>query len=926
MNAPQSRLAADIGRLPSGTVTFVFTDIEGSTQRWERDRGSMENAVRRHDALVRAAIAANGGYVFKTIGDAFCAAFARPEAAVAAALEVQRAIAAEDFSAVDGVGVRVAIHTGTADERDGDYFGSAVNRVARLLAIGHGGQVLVSGVTTDLVQGALPARSSLRDLGEHRLKDLTQPEQVYQLIADGLPETFPSLRSLESLPNNLPLQLTSFVGRADEVAAIVELIGNTRLVTLVGTGGVGKTRTALQVAAELLDGSGDGVWFVDLAPIRDPALVSFEIASTLGLPVPPEKSAIEVVTAYLKSRRPLLIIDNCEHLVASAAEVIDAILRACPRVKILATSREGLNVNGESVYRMPSLGIPPEGARPSAVESSDYGAIALFAERARAADGRFMLTDENAPIVAEICRRLDGIALAIELAAPRVKVLAVEQLSRRLDERFRILTGGSRNALPRQQTMRALIDWSYDLLSDNEKLAFRRAGIFVGGFTLEAATAICSADTEIDDWEVLEILSTLVDKSLVAAEISNAQQRYRLLESMREYTRGRLLENEELDAVARAHAEYFLAFAETKHEQWDVTPGAQWIAPMLPEIDNFRAGLGWALERDPVSLARFAVALHRFFDRLAIQEEGLHWTDAALSHEGVPLEPRLEASLRIARCTLKINQGRFEDLPFECERLIEVARASGDDVILFEAYMVSLLSTEPGDERRALAHETVVLSRAIGDELLISLANVMFASTVLTDTDSMRELLSAGVATQLRLKRNRLAALSLMHWTIAEIAYGDPESARRVAQQAVDSCRSIEPTMVVRALSILVATCIRSGDLAGAHRYAREQLELAVSVHKPMDLRNAIHVIACLEERVEHSELVAKLLGFVDLHNLFTGRYSIPELNGVFAEIIAPVAGRLRDRLGQSVLDACTLEGSTWDEERAYAEVLTLLQ
>jgi predicted ATPase/class 3 adenylate cyclase len=493
------------GPLPSGTVTFAFTDIEGSTQRWERDRAAMEQALKRHDELVRAAIARHEGHVFKTIGDAFCIAFARPEDAVAAMFDVQRSLGTADFSDVGDLKARAAVHTGTADEREGDYFGPAVNRVARLLAIGHGGQVLVSGATAELIDSLAP-HASLRDLGEHRLKDLTRPEQVYQLVGEGPQEIFPPLRSLEALPNNLPLQLTSFVGREDELAEIRALLDKTRLLTLVGTGGVGKTRAALQVAADLLDGSGDGVWFVDLAPLREASLIAPEIAATLGLTVAPDRTPAEVIIAYLKPRRLLLVIDNCEHLVAGAAAVIDAILRACPRISIIATSREGLNVAGESVHRMPSLSVPPPKSALSAAEAATYGAVALFAERAHAADDRFTLTDQNAAIVADVCRRLDGIALAIELAAPRVKVLAVEQLSRRLDERFRILTGGSRSALPRQQTMRALIDWSYDLLSDTEKAVFRRAGVFVGGFTLESATAVCGFDGRLDEWEVLETL------------------------------------------------------------------------------------------------------------------------------------------------------------------------------------------------------------------------------------------------------------------------------------------------------------------------------------------------------------------------------------------------------------------------------------
>jgi len=704
--------------------------------------------------------------------------------------------------------------------------------VARLLAIGHGGQVLVSGVTTDLVQGELPAKTSLRDLGEHRLKDLTHPEQVYQLIAEGLPETFPPLRSLDSLPNNLPLQLTSFVGREDEVAEIGALIGTTRLLTLVGTGGIGKTRTALQVAAELLDGSGDGVWFVDLAPLRDPSLVVHEVVSALGLSVPPEKTATEVVIGYLKPRRLLLILDNCEHLVAAAASTIDAILRGCPRVKVLATSREGLNVSGESVHRMPSLGLPPEGSRLTAVQASAYGAVALFAERARAADGRFALTDQNAVIVAEVCRRLDGIALAIELAAPRVKVLAVEQLSRRLNERFRILTGGSRNALPRQQTMRALIDWSYDLLSEGEKIVFRRAGTFVGGFTLEAAATVCDGDAGLDEWEILEILSTLVDKSLIATEIQGSQQRYRLLESMREYARARLTESAELEATSYAHAAYYRTYAKQQRDEWDVTPGAQWIAPMLAEIDNFRAALAWSLEADPIVGAELAAALCRFFDRLALQEEGLRWIETALAAERELPKP-LEGDLNDARLTLLINQGRFEASIAAGLRALEIARELEDDRRLVVSLLaLSLAFTTMGreDELSDLADEAAALAQTLGDELLISRANIMQATRESVDTQRRREMFSTSIATQKRLRRQRIAGLSLMHWTNFELAFGDPATSKEIALQTVGLCRSIEPTMYVRSLGMLWCAFLQAGDTAKARATALEQLELAARI------------------------------------------------------------------------------------------------
>jgi class 3 adenylate cyclase len=369
---------------PSGTITFVFTDIEGSTRRWDSDRRAMEAAVRTHDALVRTAIAGNGGHVFKTIGDAFCAAFSKPEDAVAAMFQAQRALAVQDFSSVDGLRVRVAIHTGTADERDDDYFGPTVNRVARLLSVTHGGQVLLSGVTGDLVRGALPDGATLHGLGRHRLKDLSHPENVYQLAGPGLTAEFPPLPTLGNYRNNLPVQTTSFVGREAEVGEIEALIRRHRLVTLVGAGGIGKTRTSIHAAADLIADYPDGVWFVELAPLSSGDFLASTIAQTLGTSLPDGDPTMNLVKR-LEQKRSLLVFDNCEHIVDSVARIVGAILRGCPEIRVIASSRQALGIGGESVFRMPSL--------------SSRSAVALFADRARACDGRFTLTDENEPIV-----------------------------------------------------------------------------------------------------------------------------------------------------------------------------------------------------------------------------------------------------------------------------------------------------------------------------------------------------------------------------------------------------------------------------------------------------------------------------------------------------------------------------------------------
>ncbi len=615
----------------------------------------MQDAVRRHDALLRSAIELRGGFVFKTVGDAFYGVFPTAPQAIAAALEAQRAVAAEDWSGVNGLHVRTAIHTGNADEREGDYFGSTVNRVSRLLAIGHGGQILVSGVTADLVQGQMPPQATLHDLGAHRLKDLAYPEQVYQVLAPDLPRDFPPLRSLGALPNNLPLQLTSFVGRDEEVAEIQQLLAKSRLVTLVGSGGVGKTRTSLQVAADRLDAYPDGVWVVELAPLTDPELIATTVAGVLGVSIAPTQRPVDAIVAELRERTTLLIFDNCEHVVAHAAAVVDEILHHCSRVTVLASSREGLGIAGESVYRMPSLRVPPASSPVTAAAAMQYGAVALFAERG-AAVSNFAITDANAGIVAGVCRRLDGIALAIELAAPRLKVLSVDELDKRLSDRFRILTGGSRSALPRQQTLRALIDWSHDLLTENEKMLFRRLGIFVGGFTLEAMTAVC-ADDRIEEWDAVDLLQSLVEKSLVVAEISDAEQRYRMMESTRQYALERLARGGERDLFARRHAMYFLDLAQRCEKDFDEIAYDGWIAAYTPELDNFRTALDWSLgERGEIEIAVGLIgSLARLWREFSLEGEGLRAGDAVIALLGERADSPLAAPVWLAIAGLTAN-------------------------------------------------------------------------------------------------------------------------------------------------------------------------------------------------------------------------------------------------------------------------------
>lgn len=582
--------------LPSGTIALLFTDVESSVARWEKYPDEMHRVIERHDALLRGAIEAAGGYVFKTVGDAVCAAFPTADAAVRSAVEAQRILSDEDWSAVGGLRVRMAVHSGAAELRDGDYFGQSVNRVARLLSLAHGGQILVSGIAKELCEGTLPSGLSLRDLGPHRLRDLAHPEQVYQVIAPGLPAAFPPPRSLAFLPNNLPLQLTPFFGRDSEIEEIVSALEHARLVTLVGAGGVGKTRLSLQAGADLLEAFHDGIWFVDLAVLRDETAVARAIAQVLGVHVDLTLEPLAAIVSALRSKHLLIVLDNCEHVIAAASAAADALLRGCPSIRILATSREGLSIAGERVIRVPSLQLPPHGMALSGAVAARYGAVALFVDRAQAASQSFTLTDANVEMVVEICRRLDGIALAIELAAARLRLLSLEQLASRLKERFRLLTGGNRTALPRQQTMRALIDWSYDLLSDAERTLFRRSAVFAGSFSLDAVEAVCS-NSGVDSWDAFDVLASLVEKSMITGELAGSEQRYRLLESARQYALERLAESGEEPGIREQHAAYFREFTLDTERRYFTAPLKAWLASIDRDAENVHAALRWTMEQ-----------------------------------------------------------------------------------------------------------------------------------------------------------------------------------------------------------------------------------------------------------------------------------------------------------------------------------------
>jgi predicted ATPase/class 3 adenylate cyclase len=605
---------------PSGTVTFLFTDIEGSTGLWDAVPDSMRTALARHDAILRSAIESHGGYVFATGGDGFAAAFGRAADAVAAAIDAQAALSAESWPPEAAIAVRMGLHTGEVEERGGDYFGPAVNRAARVMAAGHGGQVLMSSVTASVSDA-----TGLTDLGDHRFAGLSTTEQVFQVGT----HTFPPLRGVGIPPTNLPAERTLFVGRDQELGTVGALFRSTRLVTLTGVGGVGKTRLALQAAAGMLAEFTDGVWFVELAPLIDGALVPAAVAAAIGAAPSPGVETSEVVCRFLARRRALVVLDNCEHVVDVAAQLVDRLLAAAPRLRVLATSREPLGVQGESVWRVPSLSVDAHSG-----DVSD--AVALFAERAAAVQPTFALDDRTLASAEQICRRLDGIPLAIELAAARAKSMSLQQIADRLDERFRLLIRGGRTAVARQQTLQATIDWSYGLLANDERDAFDLLAVFAGDFDLVAATAVAGGD----DFTVLDLLDRLADKSMLEADPT--RDRYRVLETLRQYGQEHLIAADRLRQARAAHADYFTELAD---EQGALMrePGRQVAAldRLEADYDNLRAALAYLIQERRAEQARRTVRRLIGLFNIRHPREGLGWFQQVIAiSDGLPVNER----------------------------------------------------------------------------------------------------------------------------------------------------------------------------------------------------------------------------------------------------------------------------------------------
>jgi predicted ATPase/class 3 adenylate cyclase len=659
---------------PTGTVTFLFTDIENSTQLAREHPESWDETQARHHAIMREAIESNHGFVFQIIGDAFCAAFHKVGDAVKAAVKAQQDLQGEPWDEVN-IYVRMGIHTGEAELVGNNYRGyTTLSFVQRLMSVGHGGQILVSNTAENLLREGLSGQINLRDMGVQKFAGVPSPVRIFQVIVPHLPIEFPPLRTLDNLPNNLPAQLTSFVGRAKQLTDVKRLLNTARMLTLLGPGGTGKTRLSIQAASEMLDQYPDGVWFVELAPILDPLLVPHTTAVAIGLRSEPQRPVIDMLCDYLHEKKILIVLDNCEHLVDACARMADRILHTALDTRILASSREALGIGGEATYRVPSLELPDISNLPTVESLSQYEAVKLFIDRAMSAVPTFTVTNSNAPAVAQVCHRLDGIPLAIELAAAKLRVLSVEQIAKRLDDRFRLLTGGSRTALERHQTLRAAIDWSYKLLSDAEQVLFQRLSVFVGGWRLEAAESVCEGGG-IHSEDVLNLLEQLVNKSLVITEEMRQEARYHMLETIRQYAREKLFESGDSEAIRDRHLAYFVKLVEQAEPELYRADQAFWFNKLDEELDNLRLALTWALATDVASGLGLASIPWRFWQRRDYLEAG-DWVHQLL--ERYPKFDSLRAHTLIVYSKYLWRCGNFAEALKIVEQAFQLARALSD--------------------------------------------------------------------------------------------------------------------------------------------------------------------------------------------------------------------------------------------------------
>ncbi len=850
---------------PPAITTFLFTDIEGSTGLWERDPALMQSALARHDAISRSAVEQHRGVVVKMTGDGMLAAFADPLDAIEATLQLQEAM--DEPGAPDGIVLRVrcGLHAGASEQRNHDVFGNAVNRAARIMGVAHGQQVLLSQAVAVLVRDRLPAGTALRELGSVRLRDLANPEVVYQVVHPPLRIDFPALRSLEATPNNLPQQITSFIGRERALAEIRKALRGTRLLTLVGSGGLGKTRLSLQIAAEMMDEYPDGVWFVELAPIADERLVPQAVASVVGVKEEVGRPLLDALVAFVADRRTLLVLDNCEHVIQTCAELASQLLRSGPQLRVVATSREPLHLAGEAVYPVSTLAVP---AAEKSMEPAMLGqceSVRLFVDRATAAHAAFALNAANAAAVATICRRLDGIPLAIELAAARMRTMPVAEIAEHLSDRFRLLTGGDRTALPRQRTLRACIDWSHDLLSGDERTLLRRLAVFAGGFTLDAAEMVATGD-DLREADVLELASELVEKSLVETDAEGA--RYRLLETVREYAQQKLAESADERATRSKHLAFYVALAESAQPALVGPEAATWLERLDFERENILAAHAWCdrAEGGGELGLRLASAMRRYWFVRGLLGLGLRVTLEALGRPGAQAPSAARCHSLFGAGEIASWMARYTEAQRHLTESVAIARALDDKFALargLQPLALAALGLGNAAEARRHLEEALVLARELG--------------------------------------RPRTVAAVLTGLAQVHRAQGELDAAERLYREVLVLARELRDPHVVSVglLNLAMVSIARSTD-DDVRPMLAEALAIAEQTGSRLTGQSVLEVCAGLAAARSEWRRSAEFFGAAEAHAEATGLHRDPGDDA----FLAPLVARARDALGATAPEA----------------------
>jgi predicted ATPase/class 3 adenylate cyclase len=865
-------------RLPTGTVTFLFTDIEGSTALWGRAPAAMNEALANHDAIFRDVVAAHDGAIFKTVGDAVCAAFARADSAITAAIAAQRRLDAQNWPHETGpLRVRMGIHTGQAIERDNDYFGPALNRVARLMSIAHGGQVLVSRATAAVVDGILDSSIHLRDAGVHHLKGLAEPETAYQVLAPGIEVEFPPRLASGGLPNNLPAQISSFVGRTNELATLSELTLQHRLVTIVGPGGIGKTRISLQLAENILARFPDGAWAVELAAVSDPALIAQTIADAFRLREQPQSPIDDQLIAFLAVKKLLLVLDNSEHLVAATALLAKRLLVHCPDLLIVTTSREPLHVVGEQVFRLPPLGAE---------------SVELFLDRARAVRPDFALSEADRSTVAAICTRLEGIPLAIELAAARIVTLPLPELSKRLAQRFDLLTSRDGTQDERHRTLWAAIDWSYRLLDDADRTFLRNLAAFEGGFSLDAAATVA----EIPNTAALDRSESLVDKSLAIVQLDDATARYSLADLVKEYLRRELHERGEDRALCGRHFDYYRAYAQGGDDR-SIGARETWMARITADIANIRTAIQWGVVERPAEAAEILVELSNYWQARGSITEGEKQLRRILALPEVADLQRAPLLRRAA--TFATIRGAYDDARELTLEARDAYERLGDAGGIAEAlHNVAVIAHRTGDDVGAERHYGEALSqfRHVGHtrgELACLLNLTLLALKIDDFATAERYLGEAGPIAEKLADAGMQSYLIGLFGTLAFRRGNFEEAVRSYAEALAIKRRLGERFDTAEILDRIAEATLKLGDIAAARETSAESLRIALELDAHVLIIRSFETFAeialydsdAFEARTcfEHARALREEHGY---------RHSIRDLDALGAEITNRVSGQ----------------------------------